>query len=96
MAEKLWPDHDAVGKMFALDGDPKHPIQVVGVAKNSRNYDFSGPVDSYFYLPLAQHYRPDETLQVRTKAPHQNMPLEMWSASFIRWFRRCRLLPYNQ
>ena len=69
MAEKLWPDHDAVGKMFALENDPKHPIQVVGVAKNSRNYDFSGPFDSYFYLPLAQHYRPDETLQVRTKVP---------------------------
>jgi predicted permease len=67
MAEKLWPNDNAVGKMFALENDPKHPIQVVGVAKNSRNYDFSGPVGSYFYLPLAQHYRPTETLQIRTK-----------------------------
>jgi predicted permease len=73
MAEKLWPNHDAVGKMFALGSDPKHPIEVVGVAKNSRNYDFSGPFDSYFYLPLAQHYRPDETLQVRTKVPPENV-----------------------
>jgi predicted permease len=73
MAEKLWPNHDAVGKIFALEGDPKHPIQVVGVAKNDRNYDFSGPIDSYFYLPLAQHYRSSETLQIRTKVPPEHL-----------------------
>jgi predicted permease len=67
MAKRSWPDRDAIGQVFTLQSDPKQAITVVGIAGNSRNYDFAGPFDSYFYLPLSQHFRSEETLEVRTK-----------------------------
>jgi putative ABC transport system permease protein len=50
-----------------------HPIAVIGVVKNSRNYDFSGAFGAYFYFPLAQRYSSSQTLQLRTTAPPENI-----------------------
>lgn len=50
-----------------MAGDTKHTLRVVGVADNVRQRP-TGPLRSFFYLPLAQHYENNsfETLQVRT------------------------------
>jgi predicted permease len=69
MAKKFWPKQDAVGRQFTMAGDPAHPIQVVGVAKDARVQGFSGPIDPYFYIPFAQQFKRNalETLVLRTK-----------------------------
>jgi FtsX-like permease family len=46
-----------------------HSIEVVGIAKNSRTQNLTGPLRPYFYRPFAQHYLVPVTLQVRTALP---------------------------
>jgi predicted permease len=75
MAKKFWPKQDAVGRQFTMAGDPAHPIQVVGVAKDARYRGFSGPIPEYFYIPFAQHYKQNslQTLMLRTKGDPSGM-----------------------
>jgi putative ABC transport system permease protein len=46
--------------------DPKRPVQIVGVMKNSRASGLSETIDPTFYAPMAQDYRSTQTLQIRT------------------------------
>ena len=75
MAKKFWPKQDAVGRQFTMAGDPAHPIQVVGVAKDARYQGLSGPIPEYFYIPFAQHYQRNslQTLVLRTKGDPAGM-----------------------
>ncbi len=73
MANRFWPNRNPLGQLFTLANDPKHQIEVVGVTKNSRNYDFAGPAEPYFYMPFTQHYTSAETLQVRTTMAPENI-----------------------
>jgi predicted permease len=68
MAKKYWPNSDPIDRYFKIGSDPQHPIQVVGVVKDSHVRNISGAIDPYFYLPFAQHYSGNSlnTLQVRT------------------------------
>src|SRR5271169_5253687 len=36
MAEHFWPGQDSLGKSFTIASDPKHPVTIVGVVRNSR------------------------------------------------------------
>jgi predicted permease len=65
MAGKLWPGQDALGKRFRFgrDGDW---IEVVGIVADGKYLMLGEAPRSYFYLPLAQHYRSPLTLMVRT------------------------------
>lgn len=77
MAKQFWPNADPLGREFKIGVDPKHWIQVVGVAKDSRFQGVTGPIRPYFYLPLLQQYGFNslQTLQVRTfAAPEAMMP----------------------
>ena len=56
MARRFWPKKEAIGRGFTIASDPKHPVQIVGVVKDSRYDSLTGPAESYFYLPFAQHY----------------------------------------
>jgi hypothetical protein len=58
-----------------MSGDPAHPIQVVGVAKDVRYQGLSGPIPEYFYIPFAQHYQRQslQTLVLRTKGDPAGM-----------------------
>jgi predicted permease len=71
-AERFWPNQNPIGKHFAkVSGATNPQYEIIGVAKNSRFLGLSGPIDAYFYLPLAQNY-PLATLQflqVRSAAP---------------------------
>src|SRR5271154_6291202 len=56
MVKRYWHDVDPIGRSFRLGGDMSHPIQIVGIAKNSRYNGATGEIGPSFYLPLAQHY----------------------------------------
>src|SRR5262249_57553030 len=77
MAKRFWPNQDPLGRQFTMTREWKHPMQVVGVARNSRFLGVvpSWPIDAYFYVPYAQHYEANslETVQVRTAGPPELM-----------------------
>ena len=68
MAKRFWPDQDPLGRRFTMGREPKHTLQVVGIAKDSRFLGVTYPIDAHFYVPYLQHYEanPLETVQVRT------------------------------
>ncbi|HKW87953.1 MAG TPA: ABC transporter permease [Candidatus Acidoferrales bacterium] len=71
-AKRFWPNQDPIGKHFAKVSGVTNPLyEVVGVARNSRTTGLAGPIDAYFYLPLAQDYllATLQYLQVRSAAP---------------------------
>jgi putative ABC transport system permease protein len=69
MAGQYWPNQDPIGRHFATTSDPAHPIEVIGIVKNSRTQNLTGPFRPYFYRPFAQHYWLPATLQLRTALP---------------------------
>lgn len=66
MAERFWPHQDAIGKRFVRTSDPKHPVEIVGLVKNTRLDQSYGPFEVAFYVPYTQNYTSTETLQVRS------------------------------
>jgi putative ABC transport system permease protein len=69
MAEKYWPNQDPIGKTFTRSANSKRAIEVVGIAKNSRLDQVSGPFELGFYIPLSQNFVSTATLQIRSSAP---------------------------
>jgi predicted permease len=67
LAKLLWPGKDPVGEQVELRLAREPELrQVIGVVKNVRLHSLQEQPSPYFYLPLAQHYEPSMTLQVRT------------------------------
>ncbi len=77
MAARYWPNQDPLGRRFTMKGSAQHSIEVVGVAKNSRDHGFSSPIGPYFYIPLTQNYGSLRTLQVRTTAAPEIMTITL-------------------
>jgi predicted permease len=78
MADKYWLHQDPLGRQISVPEDLKHPIQVIGVARDIRLVDPYSPIDPTYFVPLAQHYFPTVTLQVRsanTEITRQLLPL---------------------
>jgi predicted permease len=73
MAERFWPGKDPIGKQFRCKEDPKHPLEVVGVVKDSRTENLFFPQGPYFYMALAQKRMLPVTLQVRTAGDPESM-----------------------
>jgi len=65
MAHQLWPDEDALGRRFRMNGESEPLVEVVGIARDSKYQDLFAKSIPYIYLPLAQSYISIETLQVR-------------------------------
>ncbi len=77
MAERYWHGQDAIGHRFFDGADLKHPIQIVGIMKNSRTVDPYSPIEPTYFVPLAQHYFPNQTLQIRTSGPQPGLTHEI-------------------
>jgi ABC-type antimicrobial peptide transport system permease subunit len=69
MARRYWPNQDPIGRHFTTGKDSTHPIQVIGVVKNSRTQHLTGSFRPYFYRALTQSYLTPVTLQLRTALP---------------------------
>jgi predicted permease len=65
MAKHFWPNQDPIGKRFVRTSDRKRPIEIVGVVKNARIAQVSGPFEEAFYVPYTQSYASTEILQIR-------------------------------
>jgi predicted permease len=80
MAKTYWPNQDPLGKHFVVGKDTTHPIQIVGVVKNSHTRHLTGSFLPYFYRPFAQSYHNPVSIQLRTELPsvtafHQTLDL---------------------
>jgi len=73
MTKKYWRGKDTLGRQFTIVDDPTHPVQIVGVVKNSVTGSITDTIGPYFYVPFAQKYIAPATLQVRTKAAPESM-----------------------
>jgi putative ABC transport system permease protein len=78
LARRLWPDiksnAEALGRRLRLSGNDASLCEVVGVAGNSRNSQFSpldGPAPPTLYRPFAQSYGPRASLVIRTNGDPQ-------------------------
>jgi predicted permease len=76
MANRLWPGEDPIGKRFKPQGSKGQWLEVVGVTKDGKyNFIFEDK-PMYYYLPLAQQYRPLRVIHIRTAgAPESLAPL---------------------
>jgi predicted permease len=65
MAKHFWPNQDPIGKRFVRTSDRERPVEIVGVVKNARIAQVSGPFEEAFYVPYTQNYASTEILQIR-------------------------------
>ncbi len=67
LAERLWPGESAVGKQLSVPfwREPRPPVEIVGVAKNTRYRSLLVDVPMLVYLPELQTYDGRATLVVR-------------------------------
>ncbi len=66
MADRLWPNQDAIGKRFSTKGASGPFIQVVGIVADGKYFSIGEDPRPFLYLPLTQNYSSLATLLVRT------------------------------
>lgn len=64
-ANLFWPGQDPVGRSMRVAGESSDR-QVAGVVSDAAYHPLAGNHTPYFFLPLAQSYRPQMTICVRT------------------------------
>jgi predicted permease len=63
LARRLWPDGSALGRTFEF---LRSRVIVVGVARDAKYNSLSERTPAFVYTPVAQRWRPDQTLFLRT------------------------------
>jgi predicted permease len=79
MAKAYWANEDPIGHHFTMASDPKHSIEIVGVARDSRHEGMTGAIGNLFYVPLVQDYAYNSLagLAVRTVGAPQTIIAEV-------------------
>jgi putative ABC transport system permease protein len=73
MADRFWPNEDAVGKRFSAKSASGPFLQVVGVAHDSKLFGyFSGPLP-YYYVPFNQNFSSMRILQIRSSVGPESL-----------------------
>jgi predicted permease len=67
--QHYWPGQSALGKRFRKAAQDGPPIEIVGVAKNSRYLFVAEPTQEFVYLPFRQEPRGEMTLLAQTSGP---------------------------
>jgi predicted permease len=84
MAKEFWPNQDAIGRRFTIVDEPKHSVEVIGVAHNCKSGSIVDQEEPFFYAPLSQHYISLTTLQVRAMgAPEAQVTPVMQAAQSL-------------
>ncbi|MBI2835085.1 MAG: ABC transporter permease [Acidobacteria bacterium] len=66
MAHRFWPGANPIGKRFSMSGAGGPWLDIVGVSKDGKyNFIFQDK-GSYFFAPIAQSYRSQRVLHLRT------------------------------
>jgi macrolide transport system ATP-binding/permease protein len=69
LAQRLWPDQDVVGKRIEWPswvGDPRPPIEIVGVSADAKYRSLMADPPLLLYLPESQNYNGTPKLVVHT------------------------------
>ena len=69
MARTFWPGQDPLGHHFRYGTAQADPVEVVGVAIDSKYVWIAEDRRAYFYVPLTQDYTAVRVLQVRASVP---------------------------
>ncbi len=81
MANRLWPNQDAIGHHFRYGKPDARPAEVVGVSRTGKNDSLTEDPSPYFYLPFAQNFSSLHILQVRTTVPSMSLAQAIESAA---------------
>jgi putative ABC transport system permease protein len=69
-AKKYWPNQDAIGHTFRMQGEKNRKLEVVGIVRDAEFQLFGGgKTRPFFYLPYAQHLAGNRlmVIQLRTQ-----------------------------
>jgi predicted lysophospholipase L1 biosynthesis ABC-type transport system permease subunit len=77
LAERYWPQQDAVGKRVRIDGDW---ATVIGIARTMNYYHLNESPVPFIYLPLYGDYVPSVTLHVRVSGNPADLALAAQNA----------------
>jgi predicted permease len=73
MARHFWPGENPIGKRFSLTSDAGPFVEIVGVARDGKYRVLAEDPQSYFYVPLTQHFTAQRTLQIRSSMPPETL-----------------------
>jgi predicted permease len=72
-----WHGENPIGRHFSTTGNAVQVMEVIAVARNSRDTDIFTNNDPFYYVPLAQHYNSTTTLQLRSASTPQALAAEV-------------------
>jgi predicted permease len=73
MADRFWPNADAVGKRFSTKSASGPFMQIVGVAHDSRIFGYFSGSLPYYYVPFDQSFTSMRILQIRSSVAPESL-----------------------
>ena len=67
MAQRFWPDQNAIGKTFTTGATHPRLRQVVGIVKNAPINDIGEAPEPYLYLPYWSNFEQEATFLIETE-----------------------------